>query len=145
MNLDVKLFPEMLANLAKEYPDRPAVTCRDKTITYGQLKLAVDHCAVKLAGAGLQKGDKAVLWGVNGIEWVVAFYGIIQAGGVAALMNYGLKASDVSTLSKMVDASWGIIGGNTISNGSTTTAGGTTSGITILLIRAGYGPDQEGL
>ena len=113
----------MLANLAKEYPDRPAVTCRDKTITYGQLKLAVDHCAVKLAGAGLQKGDKAVLWGVNGIEWVVAFYGIIQAGGVAALMNYGLKASDVSTLSKMVDASWGIIGGNSISIADPAAAG----------------------
>ena len=57
----------------------------------------------------------AVLWGFNGIEWMIAFYGIAQAGGVAALMNYGLKAADVSALSKMVNASWGIIGGNTIS------------------------------
>ena len=115
MKLETKLFSEVLRYGAKEYPDRPAVTCRDKTITYGQLKTAADRCALKLAGLGFQKGDKAVLWGFNGIEWVVAFFGVVQAGGTASLMNYGLKAGDVSALSKMVDASWGIIGGNTIS------------------------------
>ena len=115
MKIETKLFSQTLIEGAKRYPDRPAITCRDKTITYGQLKLAADHCAVKLVAAGFQKGDKAVLWGFNGIEWVVAFFGIVQAGGVAALMNYGLKAGDVSALTGMVNASWGIIGGNTIS------------------------------
>ncbi len=93
------------------FSDRPAVTCRDKTITYGMLKLAADHCTVKLLSAGFKKGDKAILWGFNGIEWLVSFFGIVQAGGVASLMNYGLKAGDVSALTKMVDASWGFIVG----------------------------------
>ena len=115
MKIDAKLFSQTLINGAANYPNRPAVTCRDKTITYGMLKLAADRCTVKLVSAGFKKGDKAVLWGFNGIEWVVAFFGIVQAGGVASLMNYGLKGPDVSALSKMVDASWGIIGGNTIS------------------------------
>jgi len=115
MKLETKLFSQMLAQNAKERPNQPAITCRDSTITYGQLKTASDRCSLALAGAGFQKGDKAILWGFNGIEWMIAFYGIIQAGGVAALMNYGLKAADVSALSKMVDASWGVIGGNTIS------------------------------
>ena len=115
MEIATKLFSQTLIRGAREYPDRPAITCKDKTVTYGQLKTAADRCALKLAGAGFQKGDKAVLWGVNGIEWMVAFFGIVQAGGIASLMNYGLKAPDVSALSKMVDASWGIIGGNSIS------------------------------
>ena len=115
MDFGTKLFSQTLIRGAQEYPDRPAVTCRDKTLTYAQLKLAADRCTVKLAQAGFAKDDKAVLWGFNGIEWVVAFFGIVQAGGVAALMNYGLKSQNVSDLSKMVDASWGIIGGNTIS------------------------------
>ena len=115
MKIETKLFSQTLIRGATEYPDRPAVTCRDKTITYGMLKLAADHCTAKLVGAGFRKGDKAVLWGFNGIEWVVAFFGIVQAGGVASLMNYGLKAQDVIALTKMVDASWGFIGGNTIS------------------------------
>ena len=115
MNFELKVFSEMLKQNAREFPDRPAITCRDSTVTFGQLKTAVDRCSLYLAGQGFQKGEKAVLWGFNGIEWMIAFYGIIQAGGVAALMNYGLKAQDVSALSKMVDASWGFIGGNTIS------------------------------
>ena len=113
--MDTMLFSQTLINGARNYPDRPAITCRDKTITYGMLKLAADRCTVKLVSAGFKKGDKAILWGFNGIEWVVAFFGIVQAGGVASLMNYGLKAGDVSALAKMVDASWGFIGGNTIS------------------------------
>ncbi len=115
MDFGTKKFSETLRRGATEYPDKPAVTCLGKTVTFAQLKNAADHCALKLIGAGFQKGDKAVLWGFNGIEWVVSFFGIIEAGGVAALMNYGLKAPDVSALAKMVNASWGIIGGNTIS------------------------------
>ncbi|MBR2529200.1 MAG: acyl--CoA ligase [Blautia sp.] len=115
MEYGTKLFSDTLIKGAKDYPDRPAVTCGDQTVTYGQLKLAADHCAVKLVRAGFQKGDKVILWGFNGIEWLAAFFGIVQAGGVAALMNYGLQAADVSALTKMVDASWGVIGGNTVS------------------------------
>ena len=44
MNMDTKLFSQTLINGARNYPDRPAITCRDKTITYGMLKLAADHC-----------------------------------------------------------------------------------------------------
>ena len=115
MRIETKLFSQTLINGAMNYPDRPAITCRDKTVTYGMLKQAADHCTAKLVGAGFQKGDKAILWGFNGIEWIVAFFGIVQAGGVASLMNYGLKAGDVSALTRMVNASWGFIGGNTIS------------------------------
>ena len=38
MLYESKVFSETLIRGAKEYPDRPAITCRDKTITYGQLK-----------------------------------------------------------------------------------------------------------
>lgn len=115
MDFGKKLFSQTLIRGAQEYPDRPAVTCRDTTLTYSQLKMAADRCTVKLVKAGFARGDKAILWGFNGIEWIVSFFGIVQAGGVAALMNYGLKSQNVSDLSRMVDASWGIIGGNTIS------------------------------
>ena len=115
MDLQTKLFSELLTQGAREFGDRPAITCRENTVTYGQLKLAVDNCTLKLISAGFKKGDKAVLWGFNGIDWMVSFLGILQAGGTAALMNYGLKAPDVAALSRMVEASWGFIGGNTIS------------------------------
>ena len=115
MFFEEKSLSEILKKGAIEYPNKPAITCKDKTITYGQLKLAADNCALKFIKAGMKKGDRAILWGVNGIEWVVPYFGIIQAGGIATLMNYGLKGADVSALTKMVGASWGVIGGNSIS------------------------------
>ena len=125
MDFGSKLFSGTLIRGASEYPDRPAITCRDTTITYGMLKTAADRCTLKLARAGLQKDDKVILWGFNGIEWMVPFFGITQAGGIASLMNYGLKAADVTGLTKMVAANWGIIGGNTISIADPTAAGAT--------------------
>ncbi len=67
MKLETKLFSQMLSQCATEYGDRPALTCRENTITFRQLKTAVDRCSLALAGAGFQKGDTAVLWGFNGI------------------------------------------------------------------------------
>ena len=115
MDFSKKTFSELLRQNAIKIPDSPAITCRDKTVTYAQLKHLSDRCSLKLLQGGFKKGDKAVIWGFNGIEWMVSFFGITQIGGVAALMNYGLKPADVAALSKMVEASWGVIGGNTVS------------------------------
>ena len=115
MTLERLFFSDMLKQAAMEYGDNPAVTCQKMTLTYKQLEAASDACALRLIRAGLKKGDRAVLWGVNDLAWTISFYGIIKAGGVAVLMNYGLKAEDVEALSRMVGASCGIIGGNTIS------------------------------
>ena len=115
MDFSKKTFSELLRQNAINIPDSPAITCRDKTVTYAQLKHLADRCSLKLLQGGFNKGEKAVIWGFNGIEWMVSFFGITQIGGVAALMNYGLKPADVAALSKMVEASWGVIGGNTVS------------------------------
>ena len=115
MTFEKLLFSDMLKQAALEYGDRPAVTCQKTTMTFSQLEAASDACALQLIRGGLQKGDRAVLWGFNDLAWTISFFGIIKAGGVAVLMNYGLKDEDVSALTKMVGASCGIIGGNTIS------------------------------
>ena len=115
MTPDRLLFSEMLDKAALEYGDRKALYCNKQFLTFNQLNEATDRCALGFLKGGLKKGEKVVLWGFNDIEWIISFYGIIKAGGVAVLMNYGLKAEDVEALSRMVEASWGVIGGNTIS------------------------------
>ena len=115
MTFEKLLFSDMLKQAALEYGERPAVTCQKTTMTFSQLEAASDACALSLIRGGLKKGDRAVLWGFNDLAWTISFFGIIKAGGVAVLMNYGLKADDVSALTKMVGATCGIIGGNTIS------------------------------
>ena len=107
-------FPQWLEKLADRYGDRPALNSAE-TISYRDLFIASRHCSNLLHNAGLKKGEKVVLWSFNSIEWVVSFFGIIMAGGVAVLMNYGLNAAEVTALVSMTGAKWGIIGDNKIS------------------------------
>ena len=117
-DLKNKLFSGQLEFLSEKYPETIALTCEGNSVTFKQLKEKADFISKKLLNAGMKKGDKAVLWGYNTIEWIVIFMGITQIGGIAVLMNYGLSSTEVSSLSKMVGASFGFIGRNRISKNS---------------------------
>ena len=108
-------FYDYLKAAAAEYGERPALTCGPKSISFSQLDVATDVCALRLMAKGIRPGDKVVLWGVSTIEWVISYYGALKAGAVAVLMNYGLKGEEVADLAKMVDASAFVIGGNSVS------------------------------
>ena len=108
------LFESWLEDLAEKYGDRPMLTC-GITMSCNQLLDASRRCAGYLIQRGVQKGDRVILWAINGIDWVVGFFGITMAGGVATLMNYGLNAEDVTGLTRMTGANWALIGGNKVS------------------------------
>ena len=108
-------YYDYLNDIAAQFGDELAITCGDKSITYRQLKQSADKCALHLIDSGMQKGDRVVLWAINTIEYVTTLYGILEAGGVAVLMNYGLSAEDTGALIKMVGASWTILGANKVS------------------------------
>ena len=108
------LFGTWLERLAEKYGDQPALTC-GLTVSYTQLLEASRRCAFQLIHAGVRKGDRVILWAINGVDWVVGFFGTAMAGGVATLMNYGLNPEDVTALTKMTGANWALIGGNKVS------------------------------
>ena len=106
-------FSDWLEYLAKQHGNKPALTC-GVTLTFKELWDASRHCAILLNQAGVQKGDRVILWGINGVDWVTGFFGITMAGGIATLMNYGLKAEDVTFLTEMVGADWALLGKNKV-------------------------------
>ena len=107
-------FSTWLNEIAAKYGDCPAITC-GQMVTYTQLNTYALRFAQSLIRMGVKKGDRVVLWSVNGVDWMVSFLGTVMAGGVAVLMNYGLNGEDVAQLEKLVDASWMIVGGNKVS------------------------------
>ena len=109
------LFSDLLTEMAMKCPASPALCCEGRTMSYAELKVMADRCSVQLLKAGVKKGDKVALWGFNSTPWVVAFLGIVGAGAVAVLMNYGLKSEDEIALMKSTGANWLIIGPNTVS------------------------------
>lgn len=91
----IEVFSDLLKNVVNEKPDCTAVVYNNETYTYGELLSAVDIFASDLVKMGVNKGDHVALWSMNSANWIVAYFGIIRAGGVAVLMNFGLPMESI--------------------------------------------------
>src|SRR5579883_1237516 len=65
---------------ASEHPDRIAVLCGKRTITYGELAAWSDGIAERLIGEGVRPGDIVGLYLDRTAEAIVAILGILKAG-----------------------------------------------------------------
>ena len=106
------LFSSVLKEAAEQYGNKTALVWKDKQCSYEQLNVAVNNFAVRLKDAGLKKDQHVALWGYNSINWLVAFMGIIKAGGVAVLANFSMVESDIRDLLEMTDTEFIVYGNN---------------------------------
>ena len=65
---------EAMRVMAARYPDRPAVTFRDETITFAQFDRDSNRLANGLAAIGLGTGDRLSLYLSNCPQYELAFY-----------------------------------------------------------------------
>jgi long-chain acyl-CoA synthetase len=81
---------------AAETPDKPAVILDDIHVTYAQLDAASDRAAWGLRAMGLQPGQAVGVMLPNIPQFLVAYFGILKAGGVMVPMNVLLKGPEVA-------------------------------------------------
>jgi long-chain acyl-CoA synthetase len=60
---------------------------RTESFTYGEVLDLALGLTRKLEALGISKGDRIMLWGQNGAEWVAAFFGCALAGVVVVPMD----------------------------------------------------------
>jgi long-chain acyl-CoA synthetase len=77
----------LLKEAAKNYPDHPAIILKGREISYRQLDEETDAVAAALAANGFKKGDRAVIYMPNTPQFVISFFGILKAGGIAIATN----------------------------------------------------------
>jgi acyl-CoA ligase (AMP-forming) (exosortase A-associated) len=75
--------------------DRPALTFKDETLTYGELNRRVAHAAAGLRRLGLRRGERVVVYVEKRLEAVVAMFAVSAAGGVVVPVNPVFKARQV--------------------------------------------------
>ncbi len=82
---------EMLERSVRDNGDRLALTMRvgvrTTKYTYTGLERQAHAYARFLAGQGVRKGDRVVLWAPNQPDWVAAMFGTFIAGGVAVPLD----------------------------------------------------------
>jgi fatty-acyl-CoA synthase len=73
---------------ATRYPDSVAIAYYGNAITYAALRSEVDTLAGFLqSNMGVAKGDRVALFMQNSPQFVIAFYAILRAGGIAVPVN----------------------------------------------------------
>ena len=81
---------------AKNYPDNPALIFKGTVINYQELNNLTDRLAAGLAAMGLKKGDKVCILMPNTPQFVIAFYGILKAGGIVVATNPIYTAREIA-------------------------------------------------
>lgn len=99
----------LLHTICDVYPDKPAVTVRDRgdaSVTHTYYELASDSFAIAaaLCERGLTGKHVAVACD-NRYEGVVAFFGIVCAGGIAVLTDAQRKKEEIYDMLLRADAS----------------------------------------
>ncbi|MGC7102558.1 amino acid adenylation domain-containing protein [Amycolatopsis lurida] len=71
---------DYLAAAARRDPSATAVRCRDRSLGYGELDELSSALGVRLAEAGVGRGDRVAIWLTKSIEAVVAVHAVLKAG-----------------------------------------------------------------
>jgi long-chain acyl-CoA synthetase len=89
LNLDYPEVPlfELLSTTTRKHPDNLAFSYRRQTLTYQKLDTLTDRLAAGLHRLGIGKGSRIVLLLPNGLDFVIAYYGILKTGGTVVPVN----------------------------------------------------------
>jgi len=96
---------QILEVTAREVPQKMAIVLGSQRVTYRELDEASSRVANALVGLGLRRGGHVAILMSHRPEWVINYFGIIKAGGVAVLLSSALRAPELSSLLNDSDAS----------------------------------------
>jgi long-chain acyl-CoA synthetase len=76
-----------LEESARKYPDRACTIFKGAVITYKEMNAITDQVAAALVDMGVKKGDRVGIFMPNTPQFVMAYFGILKAGGVVVATN----------------------------------------------------------
>ena len=92
------LIHHFLENSAAHFPDKCALVHENRRASYSEINREANQIADYLIRSGVTVGDRVVILVENSIEYVVSYYGILKAGGVAVPLNPELKPESLEPL-----------------------------------------------
>jgi len=88
-NVDIPNTPlfHFLEESAQKYPDRACTICKGAVITFKEMNEITDSSGAALVDMGVKKGDRVGIFMPNTPQFVMAYYGILKAGGAVVATN----------------------------------------------------------
>ncbi len=78
---------QLLENAAQKYPEKACTIFKGATISFKEMNEKADQLAAALAALGVKKGDRVGIFMPNTPQFVMAYFGILKAGGVVVATN----------------------------------------------------------
>lgn len=100
------LVHEFLERSAERYPDKTALVCANRRLTYSQVEAQANRLANALRRAGMSRGDRAAIFLPNGVEAVLSIFAVMKAGGVFVCLNPTTRLSKMSYILNNCQASF---------------------------------------
>jgi len=94
----------------EKYPEKLAISYKDKRITYSELDSRANRVANGISAMGLKKGDKVGILLYNCSEFVEIYYGMAKAGIISVPINFRLAGPEIEYVVKNSDAKALIMG-----------------------------------
>jgi bile acid-coenzyme A ligase len=94
----------VLARLATERPEDPAVTCDARTATIGELERRSNRLARAYADLGVSEGDYVTIGLPNSIEFVEAAYAVWKLGAVPQPVSSRLPDRERATIIELANS-----------------------------------------
>lgn len=95
---------QTLEDTASRIPDKEAIVLGAQRVTYRELDEASNKVANALLGLGMKKGAHVTMLMSHSTEWVINYFGVIKAGGIAVLPSTALKAPELESLLRDSDS-----------------------------------------
>ena len=88
---------------ARRFADREFIVAGDRRVTYAEHEDLVVSAAERLRSAGVGPLDRVVILGANSVEWVVAYWAVLLAGGVAVAANSWWSGPQIASALASID------------------------------------------
>ncbi|WP_313406240.1 AMP-binding protein [Aeromicrobium sp.] len=85
-----------LRSWAAQRPEHAAIIHHGRRVTYAELDRASDRVAAHLAHRGFAPGDRAAVMMPNCPQFIIAFFGILKAGGVHVPVNPMFRREEIN-------------------------------------------------
>ncbi|MCU0608611.1 MAG: acyl--CoA ligase [Chitinispirillaceae bacterium] len=92
------LLHHFLEESARRFPEKVAVICNDRRISYSELNALSNRFCRDLCSHGLHPGDRVALLHENSIEFIAAYFGILKAGAIVAPLQTDLVAEGFQSI-----------------------------------------------
>jgi fatty-acyl-CoA synthase len=95
----------LLTELAASRPDNPALLYdTSPRFTFAELEREANTIARGLIAAGVEPGERVVVWSTNVPEWVVLQFALAKIGAILVTANTALRARDIDYLIRQSEA-----------------------------------------